>query len=147
MLAIVVSASALGQSEVDASRVSDIVLEANNGGFHVIFYDAARKACATSGTVAFSKKIVRLRDVPKMEGRGVNQQIIMERKTYEEYEPLFRKTFSASDFRKVSIGVGEGAMALPVKLPGVSHGDQIRMECGNVRKDVVVGYFGREERI
>jgi hypothetical protein len=32
-------------------------------------------------------------------------------------------------------------MALPVKLPGVAAGDQIKIEFGNVRKDIVVGYF------
>ena len=146
VLVVLISGSALGQSEVDAGRVSDIVLEANNGGFHAIFYDAARKPCVTSGDITFSKKIVRLRDVPKMEGRGVNQQIIMERQTYEEYELLFKEAFNAGDFRKVSIGVGEGRMALPVKLPGVAHGDQIKIEFGNVRKDVVVGYFGWGEK-
>lgn len=146
IFAMAVSASALGQSEVDAGRVSDIVLEANNGGFHAIFYDTARKVCVTSGTIIFSKKVVRLKDVPKMEGRGVNQQIIMERQTYEEYEPLLNKAFGAGDFHKVSIGVGEGRMALPVKLTGVAHGNQIKIEFGNVRKDVVVGYFGEGER-
>lgn len=146
VLAVLISGSSSGQAEVDAGRVSDIVIEANDGGFHAIFYDAARKLCVTSGAIIFSKKIVRLRDVPKMEGRGVSQQIVMERQTYEEYEPLLEKSFSAGDFRKVSVGVGEGRMALPVKLPGVAHGDQIKIEFGNVRKDVVVGYFGWGER-
>jgi hypothetical protein len=40
----------------------------------------------------------------------------------------------------VRIVPGEGAMALPVKLPGVVRGDRIRMEFGSIRKDVVVGW-------
>lgn len=146
ILSVLVPGAALGQDEIDAGRVSDIILEPNNGGFHVIFYGPADKMCVTSGAITFSKKIVKLRDVPKTEGRGINQQIVMERQVYEEYEPLVKKTFGAGDFRKVSVGVGDGAMALPVKLPGVAHGDQVRMEFGNVRKDVVIGYFGWGER-
>ncbi len=119
IFAVMLAGNVSGQDEVDASRVSDIVIEANNGGFHAIFYDPARKACVTSGTIIFSS---------------------------EEHKPLLKKSFSAGDFRKVSIGIGEGRMALPVKLPGIAHGDRIKIEFGNVRKDVVVGYFGWRER-
>lgn len=141
ILVVLLTGSALGQAEVDANRIKDIILEGNNGGFHLIFYNSGRNACITSGSVSFYKKAVKLKDVPKMEGRGINQQIVMERNTYEEYEPVMKKTFKASDFRRVKTGIGEGAMALPVKLPGVTRGDQIRIKFGNVRKDIVVGYF------
>jgi len=125
---------------VDSGSISDIVLEANDGGFYLIFYDARRDARVTSGTVIFYKKMIRLKDAPKMEGRGINQQIVMERVEYEEYEPMAEKVFGESDFRRVKIEVGEPAMALPVKLPGVKQGDRIRMEFGDIRKDVVIGY-------
>ncbi len=141
ILAVLLTGIALGQEEVAPSGVSDVVLEGNNGGFHLIFYDLSRNACVTYGSVIFYKKAMKIRDVQKMEGRGLDQQIVMDRQIYEEYEPLLKKIFNPSDFRKLRVGVGRGAMALPVKLPGVAAGDQIKIEFGNVRKDIVVGYF------
>ena len=141
ILAVVLTGSALAQEEVDPSIVSDIILEGNNGGFHLIFYDLSRNTCVTYGSVIFYKKAMRIRDVQKMEGRGIDQQIVMQRQAYEEYELLLKKVFNPSDFRKLRVGVGKGAMALPVKLPGVAAGDQIKIEFGNVRKGIVVGYF------
>ena len=139
-MGMLLAVTATAQKAFAGSLVDDIVLEANKGGFHVVFYDTKRKVCDASGTIVFYKKVVRFRDVPRMEGRGVNQQIVMERVETEDYEPLVRLAFSEADFRKVRMAAGESGLALPVKLPGVKRDDQLKMEFGDIRKEVVVGY-------
>jgi hypothetical protein len=93
MLGLLAAGEAAAQKAVGGGAVSDIVLEADNGGFYAIFYDADRNARVTAGTVTFYRKAVKFKDMPRMEGRGINQQIAMERVEYEEYEPVVQKTF------------------------------------------------------
>ena len=140
--AMVLSAAAgvSAQETVSGSSVADIAVNIRDGNSYIVFYDAAGSACVTSGDIVIYKKVIRFRDVVKMEGRGIHQQFVRERVPYEEYGVAVQKDFGAGDFKEILTARGKKIAVLPLSLPGVIRGESVRVVFGRIEKTITAGY-------